>query len=99
MTLTEQIAAVLAEVAVAHQRMDSRTCLCGFDRLGASWAEHLASEQAAHLALLVRQAQAEALREALSVIADATTIADAVPDVRAFARAALTPTTETEDPR
>jgi hypothetical protein len=33
---------MLVAVLVEHQRKDERACLCGWDRLGASHAEHVA---------------------------------------------------------
>lgn len=36
-----------AEVLVVHQRMDSRSCLCGWDHLGLSHSRHQAEALAA----------------------------------------------------
>lgn len=33
---------VLVQVLVYHQRQDSQSCLCGWDKLGASHPEHVA---------------------------------------------------------
>ncbi len=31
-------------ILVSHQRLDSERCVCGWGKLGASWAEHVAAQ-------------------------------------------------------
>jgi hypothetical protein len=42
----------LVEILIAHQRRDIGSCLCGWDKLGHSHAEHVADEILSQLGVL-----------------------------------------------